>query len=299
MRVVSCGDCPYVGQEPGNVAPATCPGCGAFGTLRMLPGAIGNPDRPPAAAAPRTSAALELDDPPRRCSEISLADEEARIMLPLPGVNDVLGGGLVPAQVVLLAGPPGVGKSTLLLQLFAGFPRVLYATAEETPRQVAGRAHRIGVDTGFQLMAQGDVGKVLEAAKELDIHFLLVDSINVTRHPDVASEPGLPNQVRACTGALLRDCKARGRVLVMLGQVTKDGGLAGPEVLQHMVDTVLELGKLEGTEQLILSCTKNRFGPTGRFAYFTMREDGLDERLGPKPADPLGAQDLARSARDA
>jgi DNA repair protein RadA/Sms len=204
-------------------------------------------------------------------------------------VDRVLGGGLVPASVTLLAGEPGIGKSTLLLQMVAnlsaaGLPCLL-ASGEESRGQVAARARRLGVGGDAVSFVSGrDLGPLLDAARSARPFLLAVDSIQTLRDPDAGQIPGGPSQVRACADALVGLAKAEGIAVLLAGHVTKDGDLAGPRTLEHAVDVVLafEGDARAGTRTLV--CGKNRFGAEGEAAWFEMTGEGLREL---DPADLL------------
>ncbi|MEX2420688.1 MAG: AAA family ATPase, partial [Actinomycetota bacterium] len=197
-------------------------------------------------------------------------------------IDRVLGGGLVPAAVALLAGDPGIGKSTLLLQLVtslsgAGLPCLL-ASGEESRSQVSARARRLGIDGSAVSFTSGrELPSVLEAARAARPFLLAVDSIQALRDPAGGQMLGGPSQVRACVDALVGLAKDAGVAVVVTGHVTKDGDLAGPKTLEHAVDVILpfEGDPRSGLRQL--SCGKNRFGPEGEVAWFEMTSSGLLE----------------------
>lgn len=197
-------------------------------------------------------------------------------------VDRVLGGGLVGGSVVLLGGEPGVGKSTLLLQLAgsvaAGGRSVLVASAEESVEQVALRAERLGVDQdGIRLVADDQVDAVIALAHQERPSLLVVDSIQTVGVPEISSVPGSVAQVREGAGRLIRFSKTTGTAVVLVGHVTKDGSLAGPKTLEHMVDVVLYLEGDPDHGFRVLRGTKNRFGATHVSGMFEMRTEGLVE----------------------
>ncbi|MCI0544568.1 MAG: DNA repair protein RadA [Actinobacteria bacterium] len=197
-------------------------------------------------------------------------------------VDRVLGGGLVPGSAILLGGEPGVGKSTLLLQLAGGLAargeRVLMATAEESVDQVALRATRLGVTApGIDLIAVDDVDVVVEAAERSRPTLLVVDSIQAVGVGEIPSAPGGVSQVRESAARLIRLAKTTGVSLVLVGHVTKEGGLAGPKVLEHMVDVVLYLEGDPDRGFRVLRSNKNRFGATHVSGMFDMGSAGLSE----------------------
>ncbi len=207
-------------------------------------------------------------------------DPAARVPTGFAGVDAVLGGGLVPASVALLAGEPGIGKSTVLLQLLASLQRrgrtCLLASGEESHEQVAMRARRLGIDADAITFVPGrDLADVLAAAEQTRPFVLAVDSIQTLRDADATQVVGGPAQVRACADALVGFAKSSGSAVVMTGHVTKDGDVAGPRTLEHAVDVVLTFDGDPRSGLRMLSAGKNRFGPEGEIAWFEMRPDGL------------------------
>ena len=208
--------------------------------------------------------------------------EERRIPTAFPGVDRVLGGGLVPASVILLAGAPGIGKSTLLLQLAsrltgAGHPCLL-ASGEEARGQVAARARRLGIEgAALGYLVGRNLGDVLAAARTERPRVLIVDSIQAIRDPDVDALPGGVAQVRACTDALISLAKEEGITVLLVGHVTKGGDLAGPRTLEHAVDSALTFEGDIRSGLRILTGGKNRYGPEGEVAWFEMTSEGLVE----------------------
>jgi DNA repair protein RadA/Sms len=212
---------------------------------------------------------------------------EPRVSTGIPGLDRVLGGGLVPASVILLAGEPGIGKSTLLLQLLSrltGDGRgCLLVSGEESHGQVASRSRRLGVAGDAVAFAPGrDLRAVLATAREREPFLLAVDSIQSVRDPSAPQMPGGVTQVRNCTDALVGMAKEEGIAVLMTGHVTKDGDLAGPRALEHAVDVVLLFEGDARSGSRVLSGGKNRFGAEGESAWFEMAPDGLHE------IDPTG-----------
>jgi DNA repair protein RadA/Sms len=194
----------------------------------------------------------------------------------------VLGGGIVPGSVVLLAGEPGIGKSSLLLQVAAGLSRegqeCLVASGEESREQVAERAGRLGLDASSLAFVSGrELPDVVENARVSGCRAVIVDSIQAIRDPELPSLPGSPTQVRACADALVGLAKAQGTAVILAGQVTKEGDLAGPRTLEHAVDAVCSLDRDPSTGLRVLAGGKNRFGPEGEVAWFEMTPGGLRE----------------------
>ena len=219
-------------------------------------------------------------------------NEEARLDRRTSGIGEVdrvLGGGLVPGSVVLVGGEPGVGKSTLLLQLAgsiaAGGGRVLVCSAEESAQQVAMRAERVGVTAdGVLVLAEDDVDAAIAASEDTEPDVLIVDSIQTVGVADLDSAPGSVTQVRESASRLVRYAKESGVATILVGHVTKEGGLAGPKLLEHMVDVVLSLEGDPDRGFRALRSFKNRFGATHTVALFDMRNEGMVEVEDPSEA---------------
>jgi len=207
---------------------------------------------------------------------------EPRISTTLAGLDRVLGGGLVPGSVVLLGGEPGIGKSTLLLQAARGVAaqdrEVLYATGEESASQVKLRAERLGIDEEkLFVVAETDVCRIVGEAESRDFGLVIVDSIQAVRDSALSSAAGTVSQVRETASALLRYAKARAVPVVLIGHVTKDGSLAGPKSLEHLVDAVIAVEGERSSLRRILRAAKNRFGPVDEVALYEMTGEGLTE----------------------
>jgi len=192
-------------------------------------------------------------------------------------LDRVLGGGLVPGAVTLLGGEPGIGKSTLLLQLAAAWPkRTLYVSGEESAQQVRLRAERLGaLGPHLWLLAETSLPHVIAAFDTVEPQLVIIDSIQSVADPDLGSAPGSVVQVRGCTHRLVAEAKRRGIPMVLVGHVTKDGGLAGPRVLEHIVDTVLSFEGDRHHALRMLRAVKHRFGSTNELGVFEMVEQGL------------------------
>ena len=236
-------------------------------------------------------------------SELS-TDSQPRITLPSSELNRVLGGGVVPGSVALLTGEPGVGKSTLLLQLAHSLASAitltlplrerehssssgptLYVTGEESPVQVKLRAQRMGIEgQGILLLAETDVDAILEQLEEKQPGLVIIDSIQTLHSESESSGPGSVGQVRECGLRLLRWAKTQGKPVFISGHMTKDGALAGPRVLEHMVDVVLHLESQESGSYRVLRAAKNRFGSTDEVGVFQMEERGLSDVHDPSRA---------------
>ena len=269
--------CTACGQET-NGWLGRCPGCGAWNTLVE--------ERRPAADVPAARRGAWVPGAgAARAETVSLAAVEADAGSRLPsGMNEldrVLGGGFVRGSLVLIGGDPGIGKSTLLLQVLGRISRqsrTLYISGEESPQQVRLRADRLGLDpAGIELLAVTDFGAVESALTRLKPDLAIVDSIQTLDVEDLTAAPGSVSQVREATAGLLRLAKSQNITIVLVGHVTKDGAIAGPRVLEHMVDTVLYF---EGERQQnfrILRSVKNRFGATDELGIFEMTDRGLAE----------------------
>jgi len=258
----------FVCQECGHVSPkwlGRCPAC-LVEEIRTA--------KPPARKA-------EAAVPPRRLAEVR-SDAAQRLSTHLAELDTVLGGGLVPGSLVLVGGDPGIGKSTLLLQaafqVAARGTRVLYVSGEESPAQIKLRADRLGsAPQELFLLCETGLDAILAAARELSPAVLLVDSIQTLAHPEIASAPGSVAQVRECGAALLAVAKDQGPAVVLVGHVTKEGVLAGPRILEHMVDTVIYFEGDRHHDFRILRAVKNRFGSTNEVGLFEMGSRGLTE----------------------
>lgn len=250
-----------------------CPQCGADQPLTETAEVVSPRRRGPAPVATQLTTAATVE---RRVSGMGEVDR-------------VLGGGIVPGSVILLGGEPGVGKSTLLLQLAGSVAesggRVLVCSAEESAQQVAMRADRLGVAAGGVLvLAEDDVDAAIAAAESAKPDVLVIDSIQTVGVPELGSAPGSVGQVREAASRLVRYAKSRDVATVLVGHVTKEGGLAGPKLLEHMVDVVLSLEGDPDRGFRALRSFKNRFGATHVAALFDMRTEGLVEVTDPSEA---------------
>ena len=213
------------------------------------------------------------------------AQHETRFSTGLPELDRVLGGGLVTGSLVLLGGPPGIGKSTLLLQVASAVAqsgaKVLYISGEESPRQIRMRAERLGAlqagraSSNIELWSETAMDTI-EAQLQVDeAKLVIVDSIQTVYRSDLAPAPGSVTQVRECAATLMRLAKARGLTILLVGHITKGGDIAGPRVLEHLVDTVLHFDSHGGHNVRVLRTLKNRFGTTNEVAFLGMEKEGL------------------------
>ncbi|MBP1047163.1 DNA repair protein RadA [Enterococcus sp. BWM-S5] len=222
---------------------------------------------------------------PQRLTEI-VPKKEPRVATKLPELNRVLGGGVVPGSLVLIGGDPGIGKSTLLLQVSQQLTevggKVLYVSGEESADQIKLRAERLGkANVDFYLYAETDMNEISRAIEQLEPDYVIIDSIQTMTQPDVTSVAGSVSQVRETTAELLKLAKTNGIAIFIVGHVTKEGSIAGPRMLEHMVDTVLYFEGDKHHTFRILRAVKNRFGSTNEIGIFEMREHGLEEVANP------------------
>jgi len=258
----SCSEC---GATTGRWL-GRCPGCGAFGTLvEELHGRDGQP----AVGAARM---------PQRLGDVQVA-EAARLATGVPELDRVLGGGLVPASLVLLGGEPGVGKSTLLLSALGAVARsgrdALLVTGEESVAQVRLRAERLGGTDEVRILAETELDAVCATLEREKPAVCVIDSVQTLYAGELGSAPGSVAQVREAASRLLRVAKQSGVATVLVGHVTKDGAVAGPRVLEHLVDCVLQFEGDRYHAHRILRATKNRFGSTNELGVFEMTASGL------------------------
>jgi len=267
----------YICQNCGAPSPkwqGQCPGCDEWNTLTLdaLPGPRKQASRREGPDASTSLAAEAITDEPR-------------LMTGSVELDRVLGGGLVPGSVTLIGGDPGIGKSTLMLQAAAalnGSGPVLYATGEESLKQVALRARRLGLQSAAaRLIAETCVEEIVAAATRVCAKVLIVDSIQTMYSQRIESAPGAVSQLRECAAELVRFAKAGGPAVLLVGHVTKEGQIAGPRVLEHMVDTVLYFESDTGSRFRVLRSVKNRFGAANEIGVFAMAEGGLREVSNP------------------
>lgn len=253
-----------------------CPGCGSWNSFVEEPvgkGPVGN-----------TQVRLEKNAP-SKLSEVRTSREE-RIATGMKELDRVLGGGIVIGSLVLVGGDPGIGKSTLLLQmcreLVKDGHRVLYVSGEESVKQIKMRADRLGTfEQELFLLSETDLDLVMESVAQLKPEVVIIDSIQTMYREEIGSAPGSVSQVREATVTLMRLAKEMSISIFVVGHVTKEGVVAGPRVLEHMVDTVLYFEGDSGVPYRFLRGVKNRFGSTNEVGVFEMRGDGLAEVLNP------------------
>ncbi|MFD0694322.1 DNA repair protein RadA [Paenibacillus sp. GCM10027628] len=207
---------------------------------------------------------------------------EPRVLTNNKELNRVLGGGIVPGSLILVGGDPGIGKSTLLLQtsfaLTQAQQKVLYISGEESVKQTKLRADRLNASSPLlYVLCETNLELIEEAIQEINPDFLVIDSIQTVYHPAIASAPGTVGQVRECTGHFMRIAKGKGIATVLVGHVTKEGAIAGPRMLEHMVDCVLYFEGERHHSYRLLRAVKNRFGSTNEIGIFEMQEGGLVE----------------------
>ncbi|AEJ23798.1 DNA repair protein RadA [Weissella koreensis] len=268
----NCGDISqrYLGR---------CSNCGAWGTLVEEEIPSDKVDRKNRVNLAGQVAKVE------RLNQVEL-EEVPRVKTKIEEFNRVLGGGVVPGSMVLIGGDPGIGKSTLLLQVsgqLAGEGVVLYVSGEESAAQIKLRAERLGVedDHNFLIYPETDMTHIRKAIDDYGPEYVIIDSIQTMQQPDVNSAVGSVAQIRETTAELLQIAKTNGITIFVVGHVTKDGAIAGPKILEHMVDTVLYFEGDNQRSYRLLRAVKNRFGSTNELGVFEMQQEGLTEVLNP------------------
>lgn len=271
----------FICQNCGYQAPrflGRCPNCGKWNTLVE--------EVVESAAAPVSHATVSGTlAKPEKLAAVS-TEKEPRIKTQMAELNRALGGGVVPGSLVLIGGDPGIGKSTLLLQVSGQLSQtggtVLYASGEESANQIKMRANRLSVASdNLYLYPETDMGRIKENIASMKPDYVVIDSVQTMSEPDIQSAVGSVSQIREVTAELMRIAKTQGVTIFVVGHVTKGGAIAGPKILEHMVDTVLYFeGDLHHTYR-ILRAVKNRFGSTNELGIFEMQEDGLQEVKNP------------------
>lgn len=273
-------------SQCGNETPkwqGRCPACGEWNTI------VEQPAAPKSAVAKRTGGGMRAPaSRTRRLSEIETT-EELRFFTGMSELDRVLGGGAVKGSLVLIGGAPGIGKSTLMLQICNELCKkctVLYASGEESPRQIKLRSQRLGVaGETLYLLSETDLENIIESVHQVKPDILIVDSIQTMSVSNSDTTPGSISQVKQCTTALMNLAKAEDITVFVIGHINKEGSIAGPKVLEHMVDCVLYF---EGDQHMafrILRAAKNRFGATNEIGVFEMLDEGLREI--PNPSELL------------
>lgn len=267
--VYVCSECGYESSKWYG----SCPGCGEWNTMEedvRLP--VSNKTAKPASLSGGAKAV--------QIKEISFADE-VRYKTGMNELDRVLGGGLVKGSLVLLSGDPGIGKSTILLQICRHMGEehnILYVSGEESSRQIKLRADRLGVDTdNLYIMCETDAEKISEYIRSEKPEIVIIDSIQTMNISEISSSPGSVSQVRECTNLLMRTTKALDIPMFVVGHVNKDGNIAGPKVLEHIVDAVLYFEGDRNLSYRILRAVKNRYGSTNEIGVFEMMDKGLEE----------------------
>ncbi|MBQ2721267.1 MAG: DNA repair protein RadA [Clostridia bacterium] len=268
----------YVCSECGAASPkwsGKCPECGAWNTLNEE-----IVSEKPEKSVKKTAASAVNGNIPVKLKEIT-GKEEARMSTGIGELDRVLGGGIVKGSLVLVSGEPGIGKSTILLQICEQLGEsisILYVSGEESPKQLRLRADRLGVKSeNLFILAQTDIETICEQAAEKNPGLVIIDSIQTMSHESVSSAPGSVSQVRECTAALMRFAKSKEIPVFIVGHVNKEGSIAGPKVMEHMVDAVLYFEGERNIEYRMLRAVKNRFGSTNEIGVFEMTGTGLKE----------------------
>jgi DNA repair protein RadA/Sms len=280
----TCFACTSCGYETTRWV-GRCPGCGAWNTMEETVAAPALKAAPPKAAKQRGgtgATALLLKDIPE--------DAAARTTTGISELDRVLGGGIVEGGLMLIGGDPGIGKSTLLLQVCANLCRdgkkVLYISGEESAKQIKLRARRLGIDVpNLYVLAENALDGVEEKLMKLGPDVAVVDSIQTMYRPEMASAPGSVSQIRECTSLIMRLCKETGTAIFLVGHVTKEGAIAGPRMLEHMVDVVLYFEGDRQQEYRLLRAVKNRFGSVNELGVFQMTQQGM--QVVPNPSEQL------------
>lgn len=278
--------CDNCGQESAKWI-GKCPSCGQWNTFKEIK--VADTKKQVIASTAASSAGHQLrQNKVLRLKDIS-AQDDPRIDMHDAELNRVLGGGLVPGSIVLLGGEPGIGKSTLSLQTMLNMPekRILYVSGEESAHQLKMRAERITAASGsvaddnFMILCENSLEAIFDHIKEVEPELVIIDSIQTISTEDVESSAGSIAQVRECASALLRFAKTSGVPVVLIGHITKEGTLAGPKILEHIVDTVIQFEGDQHYMYRILRSIKNRFGSTSELGIYEMQQTGLRQVSNP------------------
>ena len=277
--------CEHCGQESSKWL-GKCPACGQWGTMKEIRIKADKPASAITRAALQAAGSDEKSrNQPMPVSSIR-AEEEPRMDMCDKELNRVLGGGLVPGSLVLLGGEPGIGKSTLILQTVLKLQetkKVLYVSGEESARQIKLRADRLGTANGdgLLILTETSLEEIFNQIAEVQPDLVVIDSIQTISTETVDSSPGSLSQIRECAASLLKYAKTGGVSILRIGHITKEGTLAGPKVLEHIVDTVLQFEGDQHYMYRILRSIKNRFGNTSELGIYEMRHDGLRQVTNP------------------
>jgi DNA repair protein RadA/Sms len=279
-----CNNCAYQSVR----SYGRCPNCGEFNTMTEVKEAVAKPGPAKNARAAQQIKTGGNRNVPQRLREVS-SEVGDRYRLPVEEFSRVLGGGIVPGSIILLGGTPGVGKSTLLLQVSAllanTIGKVLYVSGEESAQQIKMRAQRLNIDAeDLFLLTETSLDEIFEQVQTIDPDVLIIDSIQTVYAEDLESSPGNVSQVRECAGRLQSLAKSTGTSVFLVGHVTKEGSIAGPRVLEHIVDTVLYLEGDPFQNFRLLRSVKNRFGATNEVGVFDMQQGGMVEVKNPSEA---------------
>ena len=256
-----------------------CPSCNEWNTYVEEVVSKGDDAKTPGVASTSTQRAAK----PQRVTEINL-EQHHRIELQDKELSRVLGGGLVPGSLTLFGGEPGIGKSTLMLQVAINMKnlKVLYVSGEESEQQIRMRAERIGMaNPNCYILTETSTQNIFKQIEQLEPNFVIIDSIQTLHSAHIESSPGSVSQIRECTAELLRYAKESGTPVFLIGHITKDGSLAGPKVLEHMVDTVLQFEGDRNHVYRLLRTAKNSFGSTNELGIYEMQGSGLREVSNP------------------
>lgn len=290
----------YVCSNCGKETPrfmGKCPNCGEFNTMQEV-----------VEDAPRKATAKQNRQPvgvararAERLHEINM-EEQSRLLVPVLEFNRVMGGGIVPGSITLIGGEPGIGKSTIMVQIAAlmanAVGTVLYVSGEESSRQIRMRADRLKLDAeDLYLLTETNLGNIFEEVNQIDPTILIVDSIQTVYTEELESSPGLVGQVRECASRLQTLAKSTGITVFLIGHVTKDGSIAGPRILEHIVDTVLYLEGDHFQAFRLLRSVKNRFGATSEVGVFEMQGAGMVEV--PNPSEAFLAERVVNASGSA
>ena len=269
--IYKCQECGYTSSKWAG----QCSDCGAWNSF------VEEAEQVLSKAAIKNRTMTEFSSKILKLSDACIVNEKY-ILTNIPELDRVLGGGIINGQVVLLAGPPGIGKSTLMLEAAKswnasqGKSSVLYISGEESPSQISARAKRLSVKSdSIYILSETNLEKIMTGINDLKPSLIIVDSVQTIYHPEFLGGAGSVGQVRECAAELLKVCKSKSIPLFILGHITKDGGLAGPKILEHIVDTVLYFDIEKKDIYRILRANKNRFGSTDEMGIFEITEKGI------------------------